>query len=79
MNEPTDEDRRIDPAVQLIGDNLLGLIAIRDACHTLGWYGEWHLCEGLLMELATLVEGETPPNSEAHRIASSLTSSGGST
>lgn len=71
--EPTDEDRRVDPDnIQVIADNLRALIAIRDACHSLGWLGEWHLCAGLLMELAVLIEGETPPDSDAHRIAMSV-------
>jgi hypothetical protein len=67
--EPTEEDRRIDPDVQIIADGLPALMAARDACHRLGWLGEWHLCEGILLELAVLVEGETPPDSEAHRNA----------
>lgn len=67
--EPTEEDRRIDPDVQIIADNLPALMAARDACHRLGWYGEWHLCEGTLLELAGLVECETPPASKAHHLA----------
>jgi hypothetical protein len=67
--EPTEEDRRIDPDVQIIGDNLPALMTMRDACHRLGWLGEWHLCEGILLELAVLVECETPSDSDAHRNA----------
>jgi hypothetical protein len=69
MLEPTDEDRRIDPDVQIVADNLPALIAIRDACGRSSWRGEWHICQALLIELAVLVEGETPPASEAHRAA----------
>ena len=42
--EPTEEDRRIDPDVQIIADNLPALMAVRDACHRLSWRGEWYLC-----------------------------------
>jgi hypothetical protein len=70
--QPTDEDRRIDPDVEIIGDQLQALIDIQNACHRLGWRGEWHLCEGLLLELAFLLEGETSPNSATHKLAAAL-------
>jgi hypothetical protein len=70
--EPTDEDRRIDPDVQIIGDNLMALIAIREACHRLAWRGEWFLCTGLVIELATLVESETPADGALHKIVADI-------
>jgi hypothetical protein len=70
--QPTDEDREIDPDVQVIADNLQALVVLRNACWNLGWRGEYHLCQGLLHEMTVLVEGETPPDSPAGMIASAM-------
>jgi len=72
MMEPTDEDRRIDPNVQIIADNLPALVAIYEACVPLFWLGEGLSCAGLLFALSGMVEADTPPDSEANRIAAGI-------
>jgi hypothetical protein len=71
--EPTEDDRRIDLNIKIIADSLPGLIGISEACARLGWRSERLFCEGLLLQLALVIEGETPVNSPEHQRAVAIT------
>jgi hypothetical protein len=63
------DPRAISPIIKIFADALPVLIEIERVAIIGGYYAEEKITAGLIDMLATLVEGETTPESDEHRLA----------
>ena len=62
-------DETLPEEITAIAKNLGALMTIWEACAALNWAPEYLFAQGLLLQLANLVENHTAPSTEEHQLA----------